>query len=1130
MVTNQKSDLIDYVDEPAEIEGADGTTISPGFGTVKLNVILTNSTTREIHLSKVRYIPQCPDKLFSLKKILSLGGSLHFDKIMFVDDHKTIELCEVGKSGFLIESRHCYTNAYFNALTTAVDEVSLDTWHRRLAHIGFRNVNLTKNITEGINISPNSNPNPNPNLSQCDACELGAPIERKHEVVKNKVTDALARIHVDTFHLLPKGYNGHKYGMILIDEATSERWGYTFITKNKAFECLKEFATYARNQWSNQQQIKAWRMDGGTEYSPHQFKEMCRHLGQRIEISTPYAPWQDGRAERSIRTVIERMRKTMISMEIPAFLWPEIFSSCIYLTNRIGTSTLKNKTPVEAFLDQIDPSYREYQSHKPDFSYLRVLGCRAYVLIPEEKRVRSKKLDPRAKLGILVGYEGENIYKIWVPSIEGNKPIRSSNVRFDKSTHSVSYNQSRGDRYVSGNEENSKSHRYFDDRRHNITSDQYNQQTDPSEQSEISTEVVSSESDCSEDEIQEIQSGDETVRSEEVIYQTQQDNNQSDQNSTADVSVDIDSTQEDINQDDSQDDEDEEHDSPNDIQDQKPLIPPKRYNTRGDKARPSSKQAENEATYGSQRPRTKYGAYPFLFAAQYMNGTNTSMDPLTYEEAMNRPEANHWRAAIHKEYSQLHNKRTWTLCKRSTVPSEFRPLTVRGFEQKEGIDYNLTFASTCSSTTWKKAIALAAKYGYEIHQMDVMAAFLRGDIDGQVYVEKPPMWEDILGLKNEGDICKLSKALYGLKQSPRLWQKKLKEVLHRLGYNPLPSDQAAYINSSIEDLSIIVTHVDDLLVITKSQKQFNQFKQGIAKHLDIEDLGYAYYFLGVRILRQGGSIYLRQDAYNDKILREFDMESCHHELTPLEEGAADWLVPHHKQADKDSIRFFQRLLGSIDYLSCQTRMDISFACGVLMRYLHNPSPAHIKGAKRIFRYLAGTKLYAIKFDRGENDYRHKLHGYSDANFDKSGYKSHSGWLFFLSRGIISSSSKLQTTVALSTTEAELYRLCMTARQAAWIRQLLEDLKYKEADGNTVNIYGDNKNSIALTLKPELHQRSKHIAVRWWYIRQQIENQEVLFNYCNTKEMAADGMTKPLARINHQNFIAMLRLESIEPIP
>ncbi|TQS35587.1 hypothetical protein Golomagni_03988 [Golovinomyces magnicellulatus] len=130
------------------------------------------------------------------------------------------------------------------------------------------------------------------------------------------------------------------------------------------------------------------------------------------------------------------------------------------------------------------------------------------------------------------------------------------------------------------------------------------------------------------------------------------------------------------------------------------------------------------------------------------------------------------------------------------------------------------------------------------------------------------------------------------------------------------------------------------------------------------------------------------------------------------------------------------MMGSINYLSCQTRMDISFACGALMRYLHNPSQAHIKGGKRILRYLAGTRYLAIKFE--------------------SGYGSHSGWLFFLGGGVISSSSELQTTVALSTTESELYGLCMAAREAAWIKQLLKDLKYCDNDGKSSNggMYAD----------------------------------------------------------------------------
>ena len=241
------------------------------------------------------------------------------------------------------------------------------------------------------------------------------------------------------------------------------------------------------------------------------------------------------------------------------------------------------------------------------------------------------------------------------------------------------------------------------------------------------------------------------------------------------------------------------------------------------------------------------------------------------------------------------------------------------------------------------------------------------------------------------------------------------------------------------------------------------------------------------------------------------------------------LVPHDKQANMADIRFFQQIMGSLNYLAIHTRIDISFACGALMRYLHNPSPAHIRGAKRILKYLSGTIYHAIKFDKMTGD-KFDLHGYSDANFanyDKAGFKSHSGWLFFMSGGVISSSFKLQTTVALSTRESELYGICMAARQAAWLRQLLKDLKYKGTGGDCIKIYADNQSSIALTLNPELHQRSKHIAVKWWYIRQQVNNKEVVFEYCNTKDMVADGMTKPLARINHQKFLTQLGYEDIE---
>lgn len=141
---------------------------------------------------------------------------------------------------------------------------------------------------------------------------------------------------------------------------------------------------------------------------------------------------------------------------------------------------------------------------------------------------------------------------------------------------------------------------------------------------------------------------------------------------------------------------------------------------------------------------------------------------------------------------------------------------VRGFEQREGIDYDQKFARTCHLTTWKLAISIAAKYSYDIHQLDVVAAFLQGDIEGEVYIEMPPKWKEIFNLDTNGDVCRLSKSLYGLKQSPRLWLKKLRKVLQKLNYSPLASDEAAYINTSSRDFSSIITHIDDLLVLVNN--------------------------------------------------------------------------------------------------------------------------------------------------------------------------------------------------------------------------------------------------------------------------------------------------------------------------
>ena len=172
-------------------------------------------------------------------------------------------------------------------------------------------------------------------------------------------------------------------------------------------------------------------MDGGKEYSPNRLADLAEDLGQIVELTTPYNPEQDGVSERSIGIICARTRSAMIDMDIPPFLWPLIFESIVLITNRTATTHLEGKTPFEALTDEFYPD----DDNRPSVAHLRVLGCKTYVQIPKEKRVTSEKVKARAEVGILVGYEGNHIFKVYIPTRSGppeSKIVRSSNVRFDE--------------------------------------------------------------------------------------------------------------------------------------------------------------------------------------------------------------------------------------------------------------------------------------------------------------------------------------------------------------------------------------------------------------------------------------------------------------------------------------------------------------------------------------------------------------------------------------------------------------------------------------------------------------------------------------------------------------------------
>jgi hypothetical protein len=211
---------------------------------------------------------------------------------------------------------------------------------------------------------------------------------------------------------------------------------------------------------------------------------------------------------------------------------------------------------------------------------------------------------------------------------------------------------------------------------------------------------------------------------------------------------------------------------------------------------------------------------------------------------------------------------------------------------------------------------------------------------------------------------------------------------------------------------------------------------------------------------------------------------------------------------------YQSAIGSLMYAMLGTRPDIAYAVGATSRYCSNPGPSHWVAVKRIFRYLKGTMNHELEY-KGQG----QLIGYTDADWagDIDDRRSTTGYTFIVGGGSVTWNSRKQQTVALSTTEAEYMSLAEAAKEATWIRTFLFELGFGPVENVATRIYSDNQGCIALSKKPTYHSRTKHIDVRYHFIRDAIENGTFDVIHISTDDMVADVLTKGLSREKHCRF-------------
>ncbi|CAJ2662467.1 unnamed protein product [Trifolium pratense] len=403
--------------------------------------------------------------------------------------------------------------------------------------------------------------------------------------------------------------------------------------------------------------------------------------------------------------------------------------------------------------------------------------------------------------------------------------------------------------------------------------------------------------------------------------------------------------------------------------------------------------------------------------------------------------------------------------------------------------------------TVRLVVALACKNKWSLYHLDVKSAFLNGPLDEEVYVSQPPGFE-IKG--KESMVYKLYKALYGLKQAPRAWNKRIDDFLIHIGFKKCAAEFGVYVHCpKDEDIVIICLYVDDLLITGSRIAEIAKVKDKLKSEFEMSDLGELSFFLGMEFMRRGDGIVMHHQKYIGELLDKFEMESCNPLSNPSETNTK---IDECSDEEKVDPTVFRQIVGSLRYV-CNSRPDICYAVSVISRFMHDPRKSHMIAAKRILRYLKGTLEIGLLFPIGTNSAGSTLIGYSDSDWcgDITGRRSTSGYVFKFNNAAISWCTKKQAVTALSSCEAEYIAGTFAACQAIWLNSVMIEIKCEPVKPLILRI--DNKSAISLAKNPISHGRSKHIATRFHFIREQVTNGMIEVQYCPTEVQLADGFTK-----------------------
>jgi hypothetical protein len=1119
--------------------GDESTIMATEIGTVPLRTFDNSGNTRNIILSNVLYAPKLGTNLLSSQKLGLRGcrtillpygqGAEISDK-----DGSWVATAQVKNGLYWLQASNILTSrassrtSWHKTLIAAkAKPLSLQLWHQRFGHLNYADIRKLSSTLDDLNISSQELDQDHDHFL-CIPCLEGKATRTYKKGPVRRATKPLELIHSDTCGPFPtQSITGSKYFIIFTDDYSRFTWIFFLKTKSheEVLEVFKKFKAYAEK--STGFQITRFRCDNGRgEYDNQYFKGFLANCGISYEPSAPYTQNQNGVSERMIRTITEKTRSLLSDSGISEGFWEEAASTAVYLRNRSPTSALTNN---------ITP-YNILKLEKPSVGHLRRFGCNAYVYIHPNLRTKWK---PRVLHCTFLGYVNNTTkqYRVWDRNGRRILTVAATNVQFNEQSFG------KPDPKPSNGHLDVKDSPVLDYLRSIASVPQYGPVVGTGHAEDVASipQYGPMVGKGYAEESASIPQYGPVVGPEAMEYAEESSLSQG-------VSVTTEPLSQALNQ----------PDSPRDIENDKAL----RRSTR--ERRPTFKlksAALSARIHDLVEPTSYRHATEHRYSRQWKVAMTEEMDSLHKNMTWDLMDED---TVIKSGKRVIGSKWVYKLKRNADGSRRFKArLVVKGYEQKYGIDYEETFAPVAKFVTARLLFALAAYLDWEIDQMDVITAFLNPILNEEVYMEQPEGFE-ITSASGGKLLCKLRKCLYGLKQAPRAWYTEIDTFFRSLGLIRSQEDPNLYI--STQDRIIVLLYVDDILLFSPNKDAIRSIKAQLSAKYRMTDLGPVQQYLGIQVERNRQKRLLRihQRPFIETILKRFQMENCKGVSTPME--ANIHLTAAINTASPQEKADYQRAIGSIMYVMLGTRPDLAYAVSTLSQFSINPGPEHAQAIKRVLRYLQKTVNLGILYGGTQNlaveEALQNLGlvgintiGFTDSDWagDKDTRKSTSGYLFTLYGGAISWRSGKQPIVATSSTEAEYIACTEAAKEALWIRRILaeirgetakEPIKYfhelepqrilsifdqepeeatNEEENSKTNstpqlIFADNQGAIKLSKNPQHHNRTKHIDVKYHFIRESSQKGLIQLAYIRTDEMVADIFTKALPRDRHEKHM------------